>query len=73
VNDKPARLLAQLLELTVDALELGTGVQRLDLVFVDGRLRSWSTSATEGRPAYKLARYDRAIDWRGLRETPPAV
>jgi hypothetical protein len=40
VKDRPAPMLATLLELAADALELGDGTQRLELTFVDGRLRS---------------------------------
>jgi hypothetical protein len=68
VKDRPA--LAQLLELAANAMELGDGVQRLELVFVDGRLRSWSTTGEE-LPAYKLARFDRSINWRAFSVSRP--
>jgi hypothetical protein len=61
----PKPLVATLLEMVAEAMELSEGHKHLDLYFDDGKLRSWATRS-EKNGIYALVRYDPALDVRRI-------
>jgi hypothetical protein len=56
----PRSFLVALLEETADVLGLGHGQHRLELIFEDGRLRSWFAHAEKRKPG-ELAALDHLV------------